>query len=82
MVVLYDVNSSLSFSSVENLFLNSTHLGRIYHLVNYRTEPLSSLSSQKNKLLANNRRGAHEGGQARTEADQVVQADGEQGGAV
>lgn len=78
MAVLYDVNSSLFFLS----FRNSMHLGRIYHLVNYRTEPISPLSAQKSKLLANGRRGPSEGAQARTETDQVLQADGEHGGTV
>lgn len=47
--------------------------------MNYRTEPMSSLSSQKSKLL-NVQRGVQGGGQARTDADNIIQQDGDQGG--
>lgn len=50
-------------------------------LVNYRTEPVSSLSSQKNKNLVNNRRRVHDGAQTRSgDADHIIQIDGEHGG--
>ena len=58
-------------------------LGRVRGLVNYRTEPVSPLTSQKNKLQANGRRGGNDGTQTRTgDADHIIQIDGEHAGLV
>ncbi len=58
-------------------------LGRIRGLANYRTEPTSPLSSQKNKSLAGNtRRTSGQFNQRTGEADHVIQIDAEQAGVI
>jgi hypothetical protein len=56
-------------------------IGRIRGLVNFRTEPSSPLSSQKNRLLAYGGRGPTEQFNQRTgDADHIMQVDGEHAG--